>query len=81
MFKIGHAHGGLGKVKVENEAGFEVGFHIKKIYSPISSTPFLLQDLKGVVAVSNQYCTVEKFVEAYCDLHIFKFGSTYKALM
>ena len=26
VFKIGHAHGGLGKVKVENEAGFEVGF-------------------------------------------------------
>ena len=24
MFKIGHAHGGLGKVKVENDAGFEV---------------------------------------------------------
>ena len=24
VFKIGHAHGGLGKVKVENDAGFEV---------------------------------------------------------
>jgi len=61
VFKIGHAHGGLGKVKVENEAA--------------------LEDIKGVVAVSNQYCTIEKFVEAYCDLHIFKIGSTYKALM
>jgi len=61
VFKIGHAHGGQGKVKVENEAA--------------------LEDIKGVVAVSNQYCTIEKFVEAYCDLHIFKIGSTYKALM
>lgn len=40
-----------------------------------------MQDIKGVVAVSNQYCTIEKFVEAYCDLHIFKIGSSYKALM
>jgi len=61
VFKIGHAHGGLGKVKVENDAGFE--------------------DMKGVVAVSNQYCTIEKFVEAYCDLHVFKIGEHYKALM
>ena len=34
VFKIGHAHGGLGKVKVENETGFEVGFQ-KKL--PISN--------------------------------------------
>ena len=61
VFKIGHAHGGLGKVKVENDAGFE--------------------DIKGVVAVSNQYCTIEKFVEAYCDLHVFKIGDKYKAVM
>lgn len=61
VFKIGHAHGGLGKVKVDTEEAF--------------------QDLKGVVAVSNQYCTIEKFVEAYCDLHIYKIGSRYKAVM
>ena len=40
-----------------------------------------MKDLKGVVAVSNQYCTIEKFVEAYCDLHIYKIGSRYKAVM
>ena len=40
-----------------------------------------VQDLKGVVAVSNQYCTIEKFVEAYCDLHIYKIGARYKAIM
>ena len=39
------------------------------------------EDIKGVVAVSNQYCTIEKFVEAYCDLHIFKIGDKYKAMM
>ena len=33
MFKIGHAHGGLGKVKVENDEGFEV-----------TSVTFYLQD-------------------------------------
>ena len=37
--------------------------------------------MKGVVAVSNQYCTIEKFVEAYCDLHIYKIGTRYKAVM
>ena len=31
--------------------------------------------------MSNQYCTIEKFVEAYCDLHIYKIGSRYKAVM
>ena len=29
MFKIGHAHGGLGKVKVENDEGFEVTFYLQ----------------------------------------------------
>ena len=33
VFKIGHAHGGLGKVKVENDEGFEV-----------TSVTFYLQD-------------------------------------
>jgi len=61
IFKIGHAHGGLGKVKVDTAEAF--------------------QDLTGVVAVSTQYCTVEEFVDAYCDLHIYKIGNKYKALM
>jgi len=61
VFKIGHAHGGLGKVKVENTNGF--------------------QDLASVVAVSDSYCTVETYIEAKYDLHIFKIGSNYRALM
>jgi len=51
VFKIGHAHGGLGKVKVDTAEGF--------------------QDLKGVVAVSSQYCTVEELL-----MHIVTFTST-----
>jgi len=61
VFKIGHAHGGLGKVRVE--------------------TPGSFQDLASVVAVSDQYCTVEDYIEAKYDLHVFKIGSHYKALM
>jgi len=61
VFKIGHAHGGLGKVRVENPGSF--------------------QDLASVVAVSDQYCTVEEYIEAKYDLHVFKIGSSYKALM
>jgi len=61
VFKIGHAHGGLGKVRVE--------------------TPGSFQDLASVVAVSDQYCTVEEYIEAKYDLHVFKIGSNYKALM
>eukprot|EP00090_Calanus_glacialis_P019464 TRINITY_DN2990_c0_g1_i6.p1 TRINITY_DN2990_c0_g1~~TRINITY_DN2990_c0_g1_i6.p1 ORF type:complete len:294 (+),score=91.46 TRINITY_DN2990_c0_g1_i6:755-1636(+) len=61
IFKVGHAHGGLGKVKVENETAF--------------------QDLVSVVAVSGQYVTVEKYVEAKYDLHIFKIGDFYRALI
>ena len=42
---------------------------------------YYLQDLASVVAVSDQYCTVEDYIEAKYDLHVFKIGSHYKALM
>ena len=61
VFKVGHAHGGLGKVKVENETAY--------------------QDVVSVVAVSGQYVTVEKYVEAKHDLHVFKIGDFYRAMM
>ena len=39
------------------------------------------QDLASVVAVSTHYCTVEEFIDAKYDLHIFKIDKHYKALM
>ena len=61
VFKVGHAHGGLGKVKVETKTAYD--------------------DVASVVAVSNQYVTVEQYVEAKHDLHIFKIGDFYRAIM
>ena len=61
MLKVGHAHGGLGKVKVEGETSW--------------------RDLASVVAVSGTYCTVEEYIDAKYDLHIFKLGDHYRALM
>ena len=40
-----------------------------------------MQDLAGVVAVSGQYCTVEEYIDAKYDLHIFKLGDCYRAMM
>ena len=34
-----------------------------------------------MVAVSGQYVTVEQYVEAKYDLHIFKIGDFYRAMM
>jgi len=61
VLKVGHAHGGLGKVKVEGETSWK--------------------DLASVVAVSGQYCTVEEYVDAKYDLHIFKLGNRYRAMI
>ena len=35
----------------------------------------------SVVAVSGQYCTVEEYIDAKYDLHIFKLGNCYRAMM
>lgn len=130
---MGHAHGGLGKVKVETESAYQVNYcyrevkyfyrHLKAngmnepdkheivriLYSrwsilqkwkqkykkicPYCLCPFLvndvvasyilfimLQDIASVVAVSGQYVTVESYVEAKHDLHIFKIGDFYRAI-
>ena len=38
------------------------------------------QDIASVVAVSGQYVTVEDYVEAKHDIHIFKIGDFYRAI-
>ena len=48
--------------------------------NPVLNAAFS-QDLASVVAVSGQYVTVEKYVDAKYDLHIFKIGDFYRALM
>ena len=45
------------------------------------STFAQLCSLASVVAVSGQYCTVEEYVDAKYDLHIFKLGNRYRAMM
>ncbi|XP_065280935.1 synapsin-like [Dermacentor albipictus] len=61
VVKVGHAHGGLGKVRVQSQQE--------------------LQDVAGLVALAGDYCVVEPFVEAKCDLHIQKIGSAYKCFV
>ena len=39
------------------------------------------QIFASVVAVSGQYCTVEEYIDAKYDLHIFKLGDCYRAMM
>ena len=52
-----------------------------QIETALALVLYLLQDLASVVAVSNAYCTVENYIDAKYDLHIFKIGNNYRALM
>ena len=79
MFKVGHAHGGLGKVKVENQTAFQVLYERELVV--VVMMEVMMHDLTSVVAVSGQYVTVEEYIEAKYDLHIFKIGDFYRALM
>ena len=90
MFKIGHAHSGSGKARVENVSQFQVFIIFSprclyiwtnlaniKIYELHSD----VQDMTSVIAIADTYCTVEPYIESKFDLHIQKIGSSYKALM
>jgi hypothetical protein len=41
----------------------------------------LFQDLRNIERFFQVCCTVEEYIEAKYDLHVFKIGSNYKALM
>ncbi len=83
MFKIGHAHGGVGKAKVENSSQFQVIHTPSKLLNvPMPCIIFFLsKDMTSVIAISDSYCTIEPYVDAKYDLHVQKIGTNYKALM
>ncbi|CAH8581664.1 unnamed protein product [Heterobilharzia americana] len=46
-----------------------------------ADTPFIYQDLVGLMISSQTYATTEPFIDANCDLHVQKIGTNYKAFM
>ena len=80
VLKVGHAHGGLGKVKVEGETSWK---DLARFFITLKLNIGLGQNqiFASVVAVSGQYCTVEEYIDAKYDLHIFKLGDCYRAMM
>ena len=78
VLKVGHAHGGLGKVKVEGETSWK---DLARFYHCFKTQSLQNQIFVSVVAVSGQYCTVEENIDDKYDLHIFKLGDCYRAMM
>ncbi|CAI2730097.1 unnamed protein product [Schistosoma spindalis] len=46
-----------------------------------ADTPFIYQDLVGLMISGQTYATTEPFIDANCDLHVQKIGTNYKAFM
>ncbi|KAJ8302106.1 hypothetical protein KUTeg_021093 [Tegillarca granosa] len=89
VVKIGHAHQGLGKVRVENQTNLQDILSVLALTKCYATTEnyvrianhYDFQDLAGVVAVSKCYSTTESYIDTIYDIHIQKIGNNYKAYM
>ena len=60
IVKISHAHAGMGKIKINDQTGF--------------------QDIATVVAVNDDYCSAESFIEPEYGIRVQKIGNNYRVM-
>ena len=76
MLTVGWGRSRLrGRPRGRTSQGFIITFKHSTFWSLQNET------FASVVAVSGQYCTVEEYIDAKYDLHIFKLGDCYRAMM